>query len=307
MLLGPLLGLATAVIWGTGDFLSRKPSEEIGSILSSILIQPIGLAIMLLILFLSPTQNYVDIILSHPFYFAINLALGGVVFLGIVFLFRGYSSGVMSVVAPIGGAYPIIAVSLSVLLLGTVLTPIRSFAIFTTIIGILLTGVRLSTLRGVLRKSMKKEIVIVIVERKKIIEGADYGIATLICAGFGLFGLGVVASVLGSILAVVVLKFAETIAAFLMFLAISKKLVRPSRQTLVWLFIIGACDAVGFATYNIGVLAAGSDLPIVVTLSSLLGVVTVTLARVFYKERLEKIQILGVVIIFAAVAILLYF
>jgi len=305
MLLGPLLGLATAAIWGTGDFLSRKPSEEIGSILSSILIQPIGLAIMLLILLVSPTQNYVAIILSHPFYLAVNLALGGVVFLGIVFLFRGYSLGVMSVVAPIAGAYPIIAVSLSVLLLGTVLTPIRSFAIIATIVGILLTGVRRSTFRAIFIKSVKNESVIV--ERKKIIEGADYGLAALICAGFGLFGLGVVASVLGSILAVVVLKFSETIAALLMFLLISKKFVRPGRQTLVWLLIIGVCDAVGFATYNVGVLAAGSDLPIVVTLSSLLGVVTVILARVFYRERLEKIQTLGVAVIFAAVAILLYF
>jgi EamA domain-containing membrane protein RarD len=31
------------------------------------------------------------------------------------------------------------------------------------------------------------------------------------------------------------------------------------------------------------------------------------LARIFYKEKLEKIQLVGVVIIFAAVASILYF
>ena len=259
---------------------------------------------MLCILLLSPTQNYDAIILSHPFYFDVNLALGGVVFLGIVFLFRGYSLGVMSVVAPIAGAYPIVTVSLSVLLLGTVLTPIRTFAIVATIIGILLTGAKVSTFRSVFRKSARNEGVIV--ERKKIIEGADYGLAAMLFAGFGLFGLGVVAPVIGSIFSVVILKTVETIVAFFMFLVLSKK-VKPSRRTWAYLIVIGACDAGGFATYNFGVLAAGSSLPIVVTLSSLLGAVTVILARVFYKERLEKIQTIGIVIIFAAVAIILYF
>jgi len=305
MLLGPLLGLATAVIWGTGDFLSRKPSEEIGSFLSSILIQPIGLVMMLCILLVSTKENYLAIISLHLYYFAANMAIGGIVFLGIVFLFRGYSLGVMSVVAPIGGAYPIIAVALSVLLLGTVLTPLRTFAIAATIIGILLTGVRPSTFRAVFKKSTKDENVSA--ERKRIIEGADYGVASCVCAGLGLFSLGVIAPVLGSILTVVILKLAETVIAFFMLIVLSNKLKRPSRQTWMWLLIIGASDAGGFATYNVGVLAAGSNLPIVVTLSSLLGAVTVILARIFYKERLEKIQILGIVIIFAAVAIILYF
>jgi len=132
-------------------------------------------------------------------------------------------------------------------------------------------------------------------------------LGALLCAGIGLFGLGVVASVLGSILSVVVLKLSETIAAFIFFLVVSKKFVKPSRRTWGWLILIGASDAGGFATYNIGVLTAGSSLPIVVTLSSLLGVVTVLLARIFYKERLEKIQTLGIVIIFVAVAAILYF
>ena len=62
----------------------------------------------------------------------------------------------------------------------------------------------------------------------------------------------------------------------------------------------------GFVTYNYGIQSA-SDLPIVVTLSSLLGVVTVVLARMFYNERLGKLQAFGVFVIFASVATILYF
>ena len=62
----------------------------------------------------------------------------------------------------------------------------------------------------------------------------------------------------------------------------------------------------GFVTYNYGIQSA-SDLPIVVTLSSLLGVVTVVLARMFYNERLGKLQVFGVFVIFASVATILYF
>jgi len=98
MLVGSVLGLATDATWGTGDFLSRKPFKELGSYLSSILIQPIALVIMICVLLLSLVQNYIMIIVSHPLYLVADLAVGAVAFFGVIFIFRGYSLGVMSVV-----------------------------------------------------------------------------------------------------------------------------------------------------------------------------------------------------------------
>jgi len=293
-----VLALLTAVIWGAGDFLSRKPSSEIGSMLTSVLIQPLGLFMIILVLFALDQQNGFHAAWQNPEFLAINLGAGVIAFFGILVLYTGYAEGIMSIVAPIGGAYPVVAVTLSIVLLGTTLTPVRSIAIILTIVGIVLAGVKLSSFT----RSGDS-----LTDRHKIVRGADYGIAAFLLAGFGLFCLGVAAPVIGAILAVVVLKSSQTLTAGSMVLLRRVKLTRPRPTTLGWVALIGACDAVGFATYNLAIVSASSDLPIVVTLSSLLGVVTVLLARIFYKEKLEPIQLAGVVIIFASVAAILYF
>jgi len=302
MLVGTLLGLATAVIWGTGDFLSRKPSASVGSILTSVMIQPIGLLIMLVVLLASSTTDSLRTILAHPNYLALNLGIGVIAFMGIVFLYRGYSEGIMSIVAPIAGAFPIIAVTLSIAILGVSLNFVRSASIFAAIIGILLTGVKLSSFRQLFPGGKSNDA-----SRERIIKGADYGVGAMIFAGIGLFGLGVVAPIIGSVLAVIVLKFSETLTASVAVLSRRVKFVKPDRTTLGWIIVIGACDAAGFVTYNLAVTSAGGSLPVVVTLAGLIGVVTIILARAFYRERLETIQLIGVVIIFAAVAAIMYF
>jgi drug/metabolite transporter (DMT)-like permease len=296
-----LLALATALIWGTGDFLSRKSSEKIGSMFTSVLIQPIGLVVMIFVYIGIGAENNL-LSSSSQWYVVLNLATGLVAFFGIVFLYRGYAEGIMSIVAPISGAFPVIAVTLSIVLLGATLTPIRSVAIIATIIGIILAGVKLSSLRR--SKSSGSSSVL---SSRRIIRGADYGLGAMIFAGFGLFSMGVVAPIVGSILAVVLLKTGETITASGMVLARRVKLVRPSKSAMAWVLVIATCDAGGFSTYNLAITSAGGSLPIVVTLAGLLGVVTVALARIFYKEKLEKIQLLGIVIIFASVAAILYF
>jgi drug/metabolite transporter (DMT)-like permease len=296
---GALLALATAVIWGSGDFLSRKPSSVIGSVLTSVLIQPVGLVIMIAILFAIGGENHLSTLFHAPGDLALNLGAGVVVFFGILFLFRGYAEGIMSIVAPIGGAYPIVGVTLSILLLGTAITPIRLLSIIAVIVGIILAGVKLSSLRPAQRNPG--------VSREKITRGADFGLGALICAGFGLFAAGVAAPVIGSILAVVVLKTSETLTASSLVALNKVKLVRPDRTTLLWVVVVAASDAIGFGTYNLAVSTSAAELPIAVTLSSLLGVVTVLLARIFYKEKIELVQVAGIVIIFAAVAALLYF
>ena len=94
-----IFGLLTAVIWGVGDFLSRKPSEQVGSLLTSIYVQPIGLALLLLFLFASHPENVVGILSANSPYLILNLLAGVLGFTGLAFLYKGYYSGVMSVVS----------------------------------------------------------------------------------------------------------------------------------------------------------------------------------------------------------------
>jgi drug/metabolite transporter (DMT)-like permease len=307
LLTGAIFGLLTAVIWGVGDFLSRKPSEQIGSLLTSIYVQPFGLALLLVFLAVSQPANVVGILTANYPYLLLNVLAGVLGFTGLCLLYKGYFSGVMSVVAPIAGSYPVISVTLSVVFLGVVLTPIRSLAIVGVIAGIVLTGVRISDFRRPVQTNDNEQgKVTMVLTRNRLVKGVDYSIATCICAGFALFGLGVASTYLGPILSVVILKCAEMLTATALIITVVKKIVKPTRTTLVWLAIIGICDAMGFVSYNYGIQST-SDLPIVVTLSSLLGVVTVILARTFYNERLGKLQVFGVFVIFGSVATILYF
>ncbi len=304
MLTGAIFGLLTAIIWGVGDFLSRKPSAQIGSLLTSCYVQPIGLALLLAFSLVSGVGNFSSVLAANQSYLLLNLLAGVLGFVGLVLLYRGYFTGVMSVVAPIAGSYPAVSVTLSVVLLGTVLSPVKSIGIVGVILGIILTGVRLSDFRKAVPRSENVESSIQ--SRSKIIQGVDYSIATLVCAGIALFTLGVVSPVIGPIFSVLVFKCAETAAALALIIFAVKKVVRPSKSTLRWLAIIGISDAGGFVTFNYGVQVSG-DIPIVVTLSGLIGVITVIMARVFYRERLDKVQTLGVFVIFVSVAAILYF
>jgi len=253
---------------------------------------------VLVIVLIANQQGEFITALHKPEYLSINLIAGVIAFFGIVVLYRGYAEGIMSIVAPIGGAYPVVAVTLSIVLLGTTLTTIRTLAIFSAIVGIVLAGVKLSSFRKAVDSREDKE---------KLVRGANYGVAAFLFAGFGLFSLGVAAPVIGSLLAVVILKFSQTLTASSVVLIKKIRIRVPRYSTLAWVFLIAASDAMGFATYNLAVVSSSSDLPIVVTLSSLLGVITVLLARIFYKEKLEPVQLAGILIIFASVAAILYF
>jgi uncharacterized membrane protein len=70
---------------------------------------------------------------------------------------------------------------------------------------------------------------------------------------------------------------------------------------------MGFLDTMGFIAFNLGILSAQNSLPIVVTLSGLVGAVTMLLARAIYRERLDLIQNLGVVILLIGIVIVLYF
>ena len=236
MLAGAIFGLLTAVIWGVGDFLSRKPSEQIGSLLTSIYVQPIGLALLLLFLSASHRKTWSGILTANSPYLILNLLAGVLGFTGLAFLYKGYYSGVMSVAAPIAGSYPAISVTLSVVFLGVVLTPVKSLAIVGVVTGIVLTGVRVSDFRkpAPITSNNGESKTVTVLSRKRLVRGVDYSIATCICAGFALFGLGVASTFIGPILSVVILKSAETLTALALIFTVGQE-NRKAEQNLLLL------------------------------------------------------------------------
>jgi drug/metabolite transporter (DMT)-like permease len=297
-------GLTTALFWGVCDFLSRQPSKEIGFYLTTAYMQGGSLFVTFLYAALFGYLNLRAISINESYVLA-SLAIGIVAYTGLLFIIRGYSLGNMTIVAPIAGSYPAVTALLSFLVLGVILVPAQSYAIALTIVGIVLSGTRLSEFLGFKKKiSSPAEGAST---KTRLIVGADSAIVSALCGGTAFFALGFVTPVLGSVLPVVLLKISGFVMAFCVVGALKIHMKIPSKQAICWLLIIGALDGFGFITLNTGILDAGKDLPIVVTMAALMSVVTSMLASIFYNEKLEKIQVLGVALIVLGVASIVYF
>ena len=105
-----LLGLVAAVSWGVHDFLARFPSRVVGPIPTVLAVTVAGLVV--LSLWLLSGGGTIRIVWSDLWL----VALTGIAFtLGTLALFAALALGPISIVAPIAGSYPALALILAVL------------------------------------------------------------------------------------------------------------------------------------------------------------------------------------------------
>jgi drug/metabolite transporter (DMT)-like permease len=305
-------GLSCAVCWGTADFVSRRPSREIGYYQTSAFLQLfgfVGLTIYVVLVYPSNLRTT----LSNPTHLGINLAIGVLMFIGILFLYKGYSTGIMSVVSPIASCYPAVAITLGVLVLSEMIGLAPIIGIVIILIGIILAGLNISELKSIRSSELVTASQIGGVKedgRKppgRITVGVDSALITMVTFGAAVFGLGVVAPVFGFIVPIMIMRGGAAVVAFAVSFAKRQKIVIPHKHTLGLILALALMDSLGFLFLNLGILSAGDVLPIVVTLAGLGSPLTIILARLFYQERLSGTQLLGVGLLLSGVAILLYF
>ena len=244
-------------------------------------------------------------------------------FVALLFLYRGYATGIMSVTAPIAGSYPIVTLGLSALLLGEAVGGLKLVGIGTVIAGIILAGVKLSELRFIFspKESQQRRNGLTTSEpdqknlvsagnvevERRAVKGFDSGLVACISLGLTYFGLAIVAPIFGQLVPIMIMRGAAAVTAFALFFPLKQKFAWPNTTTFLWIILLSVLDTAGFIAIESGLVLAGSNLPIVVTFSGLVGVFTITLAGIFYRERLEPIQYIGICIIFIGAATVLYF
>jgi drug/metabolite transporter (DMT)-like permease len=320
-----IYGLATAVLWGAADFISRKPVRSVGYYLASGYALLLGLfEILAYVLVFQGIDT--TVLLANNQILIVSLLVGVSNFIAITFLYRGFATGMMSVVSPVASAYPLVAVVLSILFLGQVLTPVKAYAISTVLVGIVLVGIRLSELRkpgttdppifpSSEKESGSNQSILSSSninhtknpKTRKFYKGMGSAIVAFFASGFSTFGLVFVTPILGATLPVVLIRIGGTLASFAILIPLRQVFKLPNASTFLWLVIVSSIDTTGVVVFNFGVLTARGNLPVLVTLSGLLSLVPVTLARIFYQERLDKIQVFGIFVLLVGVATLLYF
>jgi len=273
-----LLALASAVVYGTSDFLGGLASRRASVFGVVALSQVVGLlALLLLLPWLGGPTGVVDL--------AWGVASGLAGATGLVIFFRTLARGVMSVVAPVT-AVTAAAVPVLVGLLGGERIGIwAGLGIALALVAVVLVSAEggLSALRAARPDSIPPALAagtafgvfFVFLDRT----GDDTGLTPLVAARLASVGLVVVIALLG------------------------RRPLRVTRTAIPLVAISGVGDMTANALF---LLATQQDaqLAIVGVLASLYPVSTVVLAQVVLRERLVPAQLAGLVSAFAAVVLI---
>jgi drug/metabolite transporter (DMT)-like permease len=297
-----ILGLTGALCWGGADFAARFASRRVGAYRTLFFMQFFGF--IALSVYLKFRGGFFEGIAPgwHPWALAV---LAGVInMIASLSLYYSFQIGVMSIVGPVSSAYPALTVALAIAS-GERITALRGAGLAVTLVGVILAATTFtSAAASTLNETAAKESATKEAAKETAHLSKGVGWAILAALGFGVLfwflGFYVVSAV-GPTISVWVIRL--TSFSVLAIAAI------PARQSLnlprgsVWwlLAAVGFLDTAAFVANNAG-LHTG-QVSVVSVLASLYGAVTVILAWIFLREKLERSQWFGIILIFAGIVL----
>ena len=258
------LALAAAACWGAGDFsggLASRRSEPFRSVL---LIYSVGLVALAIVAF---ARHEVIPPFSDIAWGAVAGLFGMV---GILFLFQGFASGRMGIVAPVSG---VLATALPV--------------VFNALTEGLPDSLKLAGFAVAL-------VSIWLLSRPERLGGRPAGLGLAVVAGvcFGSFFITLDQVSKVSMFWPLISGRAASIAVMLLFVLISRRGM-PLRSSPWGLFLLaGILDVLGNVVFLLAI--QNGRLDVASVLASLYPAVTALLARITIKENITRLQILGV-------------
>jgi drug/metabolite transporter (DMT)-like permease len=292
--MGILLGLATALSWGSADLFARFATRRIGTFRTMLYMQTCGFfLITLAIPRLGGWGHLFDGSGWQPWAWGI---LAGVLnTFSTLALYRSFEIGKLSIVAPISACYPVLTMVLSAFT-GERLTPLRLAGLALTIAGVVVVA------RGEHEPSEANPIGEQLRPAKKRL-GVNWAIFSAVCFGvmFWLLGLRVV-PMLGSAPSVWLIRLTSALTTALVMLFAGQSRGLPSRRDLPMLLGVGVLDTCAYIFNNYGM--AHEQTSVVSVLASLYGAVTVVLAALFLREKVSPSQWFGIVAIFIGIILI---
>ncbi len=279
------LALGASLCWGISDFAGGMQARRLAVALVLLATQGIALVVLCATVALAGRAGP-DLGSLAP---AAAAGVSGVVALGA--FYRALAIGTMSIVAPIsasGAAVPVIVGIVS----GDRPSPVQ-------IAGIV------ATLAGVVLASRERDE-----GPRRHVARASILLALVAAAGFGGFFVGIRASARVDVAWTLVAARAASVAMLVLVVAARPGLLRagPQRRTALPARVLAVLEIVGLLDLGANGLYAIATrhglLSEVAVASSLYPVVTVLLARLVLRERVARVQELGIVAAIAGVAML---
>lgn len=292
--MGILLGLVTALSWGSADLFARFATRRIGTFRTMLYMQMCGFCLLTLAMpRLGGWGHLFDGSGWQPWVWGI---LAGVLNTSSTLaLYRSFEIGKLSIVAPISACYPVLTMLLSALT-GERLTPLRLLGLVLAIAGVIVVA------RGEQAPDDANPIDEQAQPAKKRL---GVGWAIFAAVGFGvmfwLLGLRVV-PLLGGSPSVWIIRLTSVVATAMVMLVARQSTALPLRRDAPWILGVGLLDTSAYVFNNYGMLHEQTS--VVSVLASLYGAVTVALAALFLREKVSPPQWLGIVAIFIGIILI---
>jgi len=293
-----VLGLTGALCWGGADFAARFASRRVGAYRTLFFMQFFGF--IALSVYLKFRGGFFEGIAPgwHPWALA---ALAGVInMIASLSLYYSFQIGVMSIVGPVSSAYPALTVALAIAS-GERITALRGAGLAVTLVGVILAATTFApNAASPVNANPEKESAPK--ESAHLSKGVVW--ALLAALGFGVLfwflGFYVVPAV-GPTISVWVIRLTSFSVLAVAAIPAHQSLKLPSGSVWWQLAAVGLLDTAAFVANNAG-LHTG-QVSVVSVLASLYGAVTVLLAWIFLREKLERSQWFGIILIFAGIVL----
>jgi uncharacterized membrane protein len=292
--MGIVLGLATALSWGSADLFARFATRRLGTFRTMLYMQTCGFCLITLAMpRLGGWGHLFDGSGWQPWVWGI---LAGVLnTFSTLALYRSFEIGKLSIVAPISACYPVLTMVLSAFT-GERLTPLRLSGLVLTVVGVTVVA------HGEHEPGETNPIDEQLDSAKKRL-GVNWAIFSAACFGvmFWLLGFRVVPLV-GSSASVWIIRLTSAVTTALVMIAARQSKVLPPRRDAPWILGVGFLDTCAYMFNNYGMLHEQTS--VVSVLASLYGAVTVALAALFLREKVATSQWAGIAAIFIGIMLI---
>ena len=278
-----LCGLGGMFGWGIYDFLGGVYSKQIGPFKSFFWSQMAGLLTILLLLFVFAINHNLRILII------VLIPIAAIVYsAGYLFFFKGFEIGNVSIVAAVMNLWAVFTMLFAFAFMGQRLSPQQTLGVFMIIAGVTIAALNWQDIKNhdfSLSRGVKETIL-----------GAFF---------FGVFWniSEVISEDIGWLATTLFVKFGIIVFLLLFSFLIKSglNLAQVSTQTKILVLLMGAIEAAAVAVVNYG-LTIG-DAILITPIASALSIVTITLAIIFLKDRVTKLQGFGMMTAVAGIIV----
>ena len=279
---GVLFGMIAMLSWGFSDFFAAKASRKAGvakTVLWSQIISIIAFLAISPLFFEFPKLSIYD--------FSLILACSLLGAIGISSLYKGFEVGAISIISPIASSSAVVTVILSLIFLGEKLSYFQGIGVSLAIIGAILASFKF---HDIARLGFRK-----------IASGVEYGVIAMFSFGVSFALIGMLTQKFGWFIPVFFIKIFGLAFIFLFSFFMKKELSFP-KDSYKFIIFIAVFETAAFLSIGAGISLENTS--IVYSLASSFPAITIILARVFLKEKMEASNIIGAALVVFGIVLL---